>query len=315
MIQEYQAGTHPCNPDTDSDGLEDGFEISIQTNPIYWDSDGDVLPDGFEYSVGLNPLSNDSDSDGILDSLEDLDFDGLTNIKELAYDTDANLWDSDGDGVPDGIEASQGSDPNNISDGGVAPPAEDIIELTLTVGDWSGSNSERWILHVGSISHQAPDFGVVYSDTYIFRRGEEYQITVEHVGSDPEYCAENSCPDLDYEANVSVLAGSNDVISIYDPNSLLGQYNDKNPAGLIAMLYIPKLEIDTPNEGDDFDFIASNNYLCHNNIMFSANILPENAPFSAQINWSLELVDPESGESNNKTLIHLFKPLPMVVVR
>src|SRR5262249_46160471 len=56
-LQEFQNGTDPHNPDTDSDGLTDGQEVLLyHTSPLFVDSDGDGVPDGVEVKTGTNPL-------------------------------------------------------------------------------------------------------------------------------------------------------------------------------------------------------------------------------------------------------------------
>jgi hypothetical protein len=56
-LQEFQLGTNPINPDTDSDGLSDGDEVNkYHTNPLLADTDGDRIPDGIEIQTGTDPL-------------------------------------------------------------------------------------------------------------------------------------------------------------------------------------------------------------------------------------------------------------------
>jgi hypothetical protein len=110
-IREYQAGTRPDCPDTDADGLGDGYEVNqLQSNPLSSDSDkdgltdtvevqekmsdptkadsdGDGLEDGWEVANSLSPIDQDSDGDGVADSLEDADQDGLTNAEEATLGT------------------------------------------------------------------------------------------------------------------------------------------------------------------------------------------------------------------------------------
>ncbi len=64
----------------------------------YADADGDLLPDEWEIAVGLDP-TDPSDRD------EDFDSDGLINLEEFIHETDPFSGDSDGDGIPDGLEA------------------------------------------------------------------------------------------------------------------------------------------------------------------------------------------------------------------
>lgn len=64
-------GTCPCNPDSDSDGLDDGAEVAIGTDPLHPDTDGDGLPDGTEVStLGTDPLNPDTDGGGVGDGIE-----------------------------------------------------------------------------------------------------------------------------------------------------------------------------------------------------------------------------------------------------
>jgi hypothetical protein len=147
--EELAHGTDPNDPDSDNDGLLDGEEINLGTDPNDSDSDNDGLSDGQEVNVhGTNPLDSDTDNDGMPDLWEiefnlnplvaddhlDWDNDGLTNGEEWlwwatnwdtilnAYITNGTLLDTylqyphpngpdtDGDGIPDGIQYSK--DPN-----------------------------------------------------------------------------------------------------------------------------------------------------------------------------------------------------------
>lgn len=124
--QEIAMGTDPLNPDTDGDGLLDGWESSYGTNPLVADTDGDGLPDGDEVFNNLNPRVNDSyqdnDGDGLTNLEEiaagtrpdkaDTDDDGISDYDEIyVYFTDPLNPDTDGDGVRDGRELLDGTDP------------------------------------------------------------------------------------------------------------------------------------------------------------------------------------------------------------
>jgi len=65
----------PTNPDTDGDGLLDGYEIAHGLLTHNSDTDGDGLSDGYEVANGLNPLDKAGDADG----------DGLTDAEEVLF--------------------------------------------------------------------------------------------------------------------------------------------------------------------------------------------------------------------------------------
>lgn len=118
---EKEFGTDPENPDTDSDGLNDGEEVNSQkSNPSNADSDGDGLKDGEEVKkYSTNPNVPDSDRDGLNDGIEvithktnpikaDSDDDGLKENDEISkYKTDPLKSDTDGEGLDDGEEISK----------------------------------------------------------------------------------------------------------------------------------------------------------------------------------------------------------------
>ncbi|DAC09886.1 MAG TPA: transglutaminase domain-containing protein, partial [Candidatus Poseidoniales archaeon] len=67
--------------DADGDGLTYGLEYLINTSPNDPDSDNDGLPDGWEWKHGLDPLSS-SFGDG---AVGDPDGDGMSNLQEYTY--------------------------------------------------------------------------------------------------------------------------------------------------------------------------------------------------------------------------------------
>ena len=132
MVVSYHFGfgSDPHASDTDGDGLDDAEEVRLGTNPARVDTDSDGIPDAWEVANGLDPLDPN-------DAALDPDVDSLSNLEEYLNQTNPSAdggYDSDGDGVDDGTEVRQGSDPNNSSDGGAAPPADDFRELVFNIG-------------------------------------------------------------------------------------------------------------------------------------------------------------------------------------
>jgi len=84
------------------------FVPDLDLNP---DTDGDGLPDGYEEQVGLNP--------DVSDSALDSDNDGLSNLEEYNLGTNPLLGDSDADGLPDGWEVGNNFNPLDKNDGTV----------------------------------------------------------------------------------------------------------------------------------------------------------------------------------------------------
>lgn len=99
--------------DTDGDGVPDKVEHEAEMNPLSRDSDSDGFSDSVEWRlrrVGLNPISPDLGCDQPEDRA-DIDGDGLSRCEELLLRTSTKLFDTDRDGVPDGIEVRVGTDP------------------------------------------------------------------------------------------------------------------------------------------------------------------------------------------------------------
>lgn len=111
--------------DFDNDGIANKDEVEppegvSQTDPLNPDTDGDGLPDGWEVDHNLDP----SDATGPNGSDGDPDHDGLNNLDEYTNETDPNNSDSDDDGITDGGEVDQNTDPNDPED---TPDAEWFI--------------------------------------------------------------------------------------------------------------------------------------------------------------------------------------------
>ena len=132
LLEEALIGTNPMDIDTDSDELNDSYEVQILgTNPVNNDTDNDGLNDSYEVKVlGSSPISVDTDKDGLLDGHEvlhfgtnptsnDTDGDNLYDYEEIGLRTSPINEDTDGDGLNDGYEKlTLGTDPlDNDTDG------------------------------------------------------------------------------------------------------------------------------------------------------------------------------------------------------
>lgn len=243
--------------DYDGDGLDNLGEYNAGTDPGYFDSDGDLLPDGWEVDYGLNPLNGDQNADGVPDYENDFDGDGLNNGGESNYGTNPNITDTDGDGVPDATEAGQGSDPLDPTDGGVPPPDDMKGKFRLTVGDQSGSHSERWALQVGDVRQTAPGFGEVGFGDFWFDAGQSYDVRLHHLGSRLQ------TPDFDWTAGIA--PAPNDpppapprpvppYFFVDPPHPILGTYypSTTNPvAGKVSKFHIPLLDADVDSDNNN----------------------------------------------------------------
>jgi gliding motility-associated-like protein len=134
---EVADGTNPTNPcefvlanqtvaptaawlalDCDNDGLTNQQELTNGTDPLSPDSDGDGVIDGTEVADGTNPTqpcdfvyANQTVSPITSWYALDCDNDGLSNIEEVNANLDPSNPDTDGDGVIDGTEVTDGTNP------------------------------------------------------------------------------------------------------------------------------------------------------------------------------------------------------------
>ena len=132
-ISNYYENTYGLNwldpsdalRDLDGDGLSNLAEFNNSTYANNPDSDWDGMPDGFEVQNGLDPKNQDAD--------QDADGDGLNNGGEYSATTDPNNPDSDGDWIQDGFEVNViGTSPLNTDTDG--DTMDDFWESTYWVG-------------------------------------------------------------------------------------------------------------------------------------------------------------------------------------
>jgi hypothetical protein len=237
--------------DYDGDELANIVEYQDGTKANNFDTDGDLLPDGWELRYGLNPLNiaGDDGMDG------DFELDGLKNIDELIHGSSPIAWDTDSDGTSDFQEIEQGSDPNSAIDGGQPPSAEEIALVKLTVGDSSGSHSERYKMVVKgvtgdtrTINHQATGFGVVSTKSYKLRKGAKYEVEIVHTGTDPDFLELYGFSNYDWRADIQP---DDDTLLIKkDPHTILTEVVDWPNStfqikGKKAELFVMKFETKT----------------------------------------------------------------------
>jgi hypothetical protein len=141
--------TDPRDPDTDGDGLPDGWEaehaagpeaaspcpdprtpdadgscqpkghplradLENGTDPHRGDTDGDGIPDAFEADNGMDPLTADADEDPLGT--------GLTNRQRYEHGASAARADTACKGMPDAEAIERGLDPSRASTGGSGVP-------------------------------------------------------------------------------------------------------------------------------------------------------------------------------------------------
>ena len=129
-----------CETDDDNDGLLGGQEVTLGTDPNNPDTDGDGIEDGVEVGDDIaNPL--DEDNDGIIDALdsntEDADNDGVNDQQDPANMNPCipnrfnGSCDTDGDGLSDLEEQTNGSDPDDPCDPVASPDCDSPIDLEV----------------------------------------------------------------------------------------------------------------------------------------------------------------------------------------
>ncbi|NIP97503.1 MAG: hypothetical protein GWO24_30370, partial [Akkermansiaceae bacterium] len=119
-------------PDSDGDGLSDGWEEAngldpndaTEENGADGDPDGDGVSNIDEQTNGSDPQSDDTDGDGLKDGVET---NTGTYVSATDTGTDPALADTDGDGLDDNVEdntgnfvddSQTGTDPNNPNSDG-----------------------------------------------------------------------------------------------------------------------------------------------------------------------------------------------------
>jgi|GEM_PF-781924 len=137
---EVTINVSDCETDDDNDGLLGGQEVVLGTDSNDPDTDGDGIEDGEEVGDDIdNPL--DEDGDGIIDALDsntaDADNDGVNDQQDPANTNPCipnrfnGSCDTDGDGISDLDEQTNGSDPDDPCDPVATPNCDEPIDLEV----------------------------------------------------------------------------------------------------------------------------------------------------------------------------------------
>ncbi|MBU2997934.1 gliding motility-associated C-terminal domain-containing protein, partial [Cellulophaga baltica] len=131
------SGIVTISVDTDSDGINDNDEVTLDTDPNNPDTDGDTIPDGQEVNVdNTDPLDDCDHVNGTPLGTSDCDNDNLTTDEETALGTDPNNSDSDNDGLQDDEELALGTDPTDPdTDGDTILDGQEVLDNTDPLDD------------------------------------------------------------------------------------------------------------------------------------------------------------------------------------
>ena len=243
------------NGDPDFDGLTTTQEFSTYlTNPRQPDTDDDGMDDGWEIQYGFSALvHNGRDAAPDNDEGADPDGDGIGNGQESSQGTNPNNVDSDGDGVSDTFEIGQGTNPNDPND--YNPPPKGTVAVNITFGDHSGSHSEKYRVKLQPVEGDTQvrtrtnrKYGETQTDTLRLRKGARYTVTLEHVATDPKY-RDDPKPDYDYTLEIPQVAATEQTLRIIkDPQGIFGVHDESDSffaSGKTADLFVMHFRTET----------------------------------------------------------------------
>lgn len=248
----------PWSGDPDYDGLTTAQEFNVHlTNPRQTDTDSDRMDDGWEIQFSFNAkINNATDVNANNDAGADPDGDNLTNEQESTYGTNPADPDTDGDGVNDDVEVNQGSNPNDPNDHD--PPPGGTVAVSVNFGDHSDSHSEKYCVILTPLEGDPTgppnrkrtnrQYGNTQTDTFRLPKGSKYKVELQHAGTNPNYRGTPN-PDYDYTLNLSSDASITDSLAISDdPNGMLGEHNESSSffaSGKSATLYVAYVSSET----------------------------------------------------------------------
>lgn len=226
--------------DFDGDGLSNLAEVSVHsTDPLNPDSDGDGLPDGWEIAHGINPLDNgalnpQNGASGLFQGSSTTN--GQAHGQGVGSDPNSTLDDYDGDGEPNGNDA----DPHEkLIDWKRAPSVSyAVIDLNMEpLGNYpspGGRPIVRAILNDAGAICREPD-EVLDERTPAVWEGRSFPITWQTLGDytgeggEPKYFNEWS---LGFTNTGEVFHGEHfdGVNGVQGIQSLTVRWNDVNAA-------------------------------------------------------------------------------------
>lgn len=279
-LWEFKLGLNPLLTDSNNNGISDPLEDRDQdgltniselsthlTLPDQPDTDDDGLSDGWEILYGYSALvNNETDADQTNDPDDDPDTDGLLNSAEDQIGTNPNNADTDGDGVNDFVEdqggsnaTGAGSTPNNPggTPGGPGSPPPPTVPVQVNFGDHSDSHSEKYRVKLEPLEGDANTqkryrtnrkYGQTQTETFHLPAGAKYKITLTHIGTDPEYDGDPK-PDYDYTLEFTSNSTDTAIKAIpEDSSGMLGVHDESEDFfadGKDATLYIAWMTSET----------------------------------------------------------------------
>jgi len=268
---EDENNTDAHDPDSDDDGMDDGWELQHPClDPMVGDSledgDTDEISNLLEYMCGTDPCEAvpDTDGDGMTDLYEcthgldgdsagdrfgDFDEDGVANIVEYAYGTDADNPDSDGDGMSDYFELKYmacGLDPkygDSLLDGDTdgltnLEEQEEGTNPCLKDSDGDGdSDSDEIDNGTDPTLYESPIVFMVVPP--IAKPGDTVTIFGNRFGHDP---FNNTTVTINGEP-ADILEGSTENMLYVNVASGSSQYSSSYPGLMITAWYGSTLEI------------------------------------------------------------------------
>jgi len=132
--------------DSDGDGLSDDYERQLGTDPTKPDSDADGISDGIEIRMGMPPLAVNVITG--CSTIRDEDQDRLNDCEERVLGTDNCVSDTDGDTLPDMVEALSRTNPLEPedlrdSDADGSPNVDEVLAHTDPSSDDNDFRSTR----------------------------------------------------------------------------------------------------------------------------------------------------------------------------